>query len=313
MARVVFFGSPDFALPTLRALIDAGEPPVLVVTQPNRPAGRGRAATPTAVRRAAGELDLPVEIVSSFREGGGDFLAELEADFFVVAAFGLIFPRRILSLPRSGCVNVHASLLPAWRGASPVNAAIAAGDRWTGVTTMLMASELDAGPILLQRAIPIDPMETAGTLSNRLAELGGELLVDTLHGIEDGGLTGTPQPETGVTFAPRLRKEDGRVPWERDAIAVHDHIRGMHPWPGSFTYCRKRYVKIHRSRPLDLVERGDPPGRVIGVDERGVAVACGRGAVLLEKLQCEGRRSLEASEFLRGFEMCAGERLGGEG
>ncbi|MBN1884427.1 MAG: methionyl-tRNA formyltransferase [Candidatus Krumholzibacteriota bacterium] len=312
MARVVFFGSPHFALPTLAALVESGCAPALVVTQPDRPAGRGRTPRPTPVRSAAEDLGLPVEIVGSFRNGGGDRLLDLQPDFFVVAAFGLIFPERLLRIPRMGCVNVHASLLPAWRGASPVNAAIAAGDRWVGVTTMRMVRELDAGPIYLQRAIPVDAMESAGDLIGRLAELGGGLLVETLRGIEAGTLEARPQLEAGVSFAPRLGKQDGRIPWELDAIAVHDHVRGMNPWPGSFTYCRDRYVKVHRARLRDVIDYETPPGRVLEVSNRGVAVACGRGSVLLEKLQCEGKRCLDATEFLRGFEMCAGETLGGE-
>ncbi len=311
MARVVFFGSPDFAVPSLLALETSAFETVVVVTQPDRPAGRGKRLMPTAVRRAAEERGLPVTVVESFRdEDVRDHIASLDVDYFVVVAFGLIFPASLLRVARKGNINVHASLLPAYRGASPVNAAIVHGEAFTGVTTMEMVRSLDAGPIHLQRIVPIDPLESAGELSERLSNLGAALLLETLERIETGACTPVPQPEDGVSMAPRLTKRDGLVPWGGSAVDVHNHIRGMNPWPGSYTYYGGSYLKIHRAVPLDLIRRGEQPGTILSAGDEGVVVVCGSGALTLKRLQCEGRRPLDAGEFLRGFTLERGTVLG---
>jgi methionyl-tRNA formyltransferase len=311
MARVVFFGSPDFAVPSLLALESSAFEPVIVVTQPDRPAGRGKRLMPTAVRRAAGEKGLPVTVVESFRdENVRGCIASLDVDYFVVVAFGLIFPASLLRIARKGNINVHASLLPAYRGASPVNAAIVHGEAFTGVTTMEMVPSLDAGPIHLQRMVPIDCLENAGELSERLSTHGAALLLETLERIETGTYTPVPQPDEGVSTAPRLTKQDGLVPWGGSAIEVHNHIRGMNPWPGSYTYYRGRYLKVHRAVPLDLIRRGESPGTILSAGDEGVVVACGSGAVTLKRLQCEGKRPLDAGELLRGFALERGTVLG---
>ena len=311
MARVVFFGSPDFAVPSLVDLESTAYKPFLVFTQPDRPAGRGKRPTATPVRRAAEERGLTVNVVESFRtEEVRERLMSLDADFFVVVAFGLIFPPSLLRIARKGNINLHASLLPAYRGASPVNAAILHGDAFTGVTTMEMAARLDAGPIYLQRVVPVDSLENAGELSVRLADLGAALLLETLKRIDAGRCTPAPQPEEGVSTAPRLSKRDGLVPWMRDAIEVHDHIRGMNPWPGSFTYYRGNYIKIHRAVPHDLVPGNAPPGTILDSGPGGVIVACGKGTVSLLRLQSEGRRPLDAGEFIRGCALERGTVLG---
>ena len=312
MAKVVFFGSPDFAVPSLEALAGGALRPVLVVTQPDRPAGRGKRTTPTAVRRAAERLGIETEVVAGFRDREArERLAAIGADFFVVAAFGLIFPEDVLRIPSVAPVNLHASLLPAWRGASPVNMAIVNGDAVTGVSTMRMVKELDAGPVYLRRSVEIGPRETAGELTDRLAVVGAALLVETLDRISAEGLEPVPQGDEGITYAPRLRKRDGAIPWERDAQRVHDHIRGMNPWPGSHTVAGGTLIKVLVAEQAPGAARGAAPGTVIDITGGSVTVACGSGAVRLLRLQAEGRRSLPAVEFLRGFRLAPGDRLTG--
>lgn len=313
MTRIVFFGSPDFAVPSLEALSAGSMRPVLVVTQPDRPAGRGRRRTATAVRRTAERLGIETAVIESFRGGEGrERLAASDADFFVVAAFGLIFPGTVLGLPRVAPVNLHASLLPAWRGASPVNMAIASGDRITGVSTMRMVRELDAGPVYLRRPVEIGPRETAGELSGRLAALGAELLVETLERIVSEGLEPSEQAAEGISYAPRLSKRDGAIPWKREAPAVHDHIRGMNPWPGSHTSFGGSPLKVLEAEPAPESGRDADPGTVIDTAGGAVTVACGRGTVRLLRLQAEGRRPLPADQFLRGFRLAPGDRFAGE-
>jgi len=311
MERVVFFGSPVFALPSLEALAASEFKPVLVVTQPDRPAGRGKKVTPTPVRELARLKGIPVLILESFH--GGAALEEIRAaapDFLAVVSFGKILPPESLAVAKKGNINLHASLLPRFRGASPINRAIVAGDLFTGVTTMEMSETLDSGPMYLQRIVSIDPMENAGLLSERLAAEGGRLLVETLRRICREGLRPVPQPEEGVVKAPVMRKEDGLVPWELDALSVHNHIRGMNPWPGSFSYYRGAYLKIHEAEPSDLVPRSAAPGLILEAKGDLILVACGRGAVRLKALQAGGKRAHNASEFLRGFPLEGGEVLG---
>ncbi|MBD3179146.1 MAG: methionyl-tRNA formyltransferase [Candidatus Latescibacteria bacterium] len=305
---VVFFGSPDFAVPALRRLTSTDYRPELVVTQPDRPAGRGRNPTPTAVKKAAIENDIPVRTIKSFKdEDIVEFLQTLNPDFFAVAAFGLIFPQRVLDIPGKGCINLHASLLPAYRGASPVNAAILNGDPFSGVSTMEMEKELDAGPVYMQRILPVNPDETAGSLFARLAESGADLLVETLHSIDHEGLAPVPQPEEGVSYAPMLKKSDGLIDWNRSAPEIYNHIRGMNPWPGSYSYLRGRMVKIHSGFPLDLIKRECRPGEVLEASGDRLEVCCGTGAIRIEEIQLEGKKAMETGQFLCGFDMNPGE------
>jgi len=307
--RIVFFGSPDFAVPSLEALIENGMEPVLVVTQPDRPTGRGREPTPTKVKSFALEKGLEVECIGGFRKSGIiDRLKELRPDYLVVVAFGLFLPDEVLGIAKAN-INLHASLLPAYRGASPINHAILNGDCFTGVTTIEMAKEMDSGPIYLQRIVPIDPFESAGELSDRLALVGAGLLVETIKRIDECSLKPVPQGEDGVSFARKLAKKDGAIPWETDAISVHNHIRGMHPWPGSFFYHDGNYIKVLKAEPVDVVKRSEPAGTVIHTGNEGIEVACGLGVVRLKVLQAEGRKALEASTFLRGYRMNAGDIL----
>ncbi len=312
MERVVFFGSPAFALPSLEALIESEFKPALVVTRPDRPAGRGRKLVSTPVRELAARRGIPVMTLERFRDGDAvESLRKLAPDFFVVVSFGKIFPDDVLAIPRKGCVNLHASLLPAYRGASPIQAAIVNGDAVTGVTTMEMAAELDAGPIYLRKETPVDPDETAGELSERLARLGAPVLLETLRLVSRGELRPSPQPAEGISKVPVLRKRDGLVPWELEARRVHDHIRGMNPWPGSFTYHRSACLKVRRAALARGEERSRPGGTILEAKGDIILVACGTGAVRILELQAEGRKALGAAEFLRGFALEQGETLGG--
>ncbi len=312
MERLVFFGSPAFALPSLEALAGSEFMPALVVTQPDRPAGRGKKVVPTPVRVFADDKGIPVKIIGNFREEGAlDDLRSIAPDFFVVVSFGRILPKEALAIAKKGNINLHASLLPRYRGASPVVGAIVHGDSFTGVTTMEMAEALDSGPIYLQRVVGIDPMENAGRLSERLAAAGAPLLVETLRRIAREGMRPAPQPEEGIVKSPLLRKEDGLIPWGKNALAVHNHIRGMNPWPGSSCRYRGAYLKIHEAEPRDLVPRGAPPGAILEAEGDAIVVSCGKGAVRLLALQAEGKRALAAAEFLRGFALERGEILGG--
>jgi methionyl-tRNA formyltransferase len=238
-----------------------------------------------------------------------DALAALDVDLAVVVAFGQIFPRALLALPRLGCVNLHASLLPRHRGAAPIQAAIAAGDRETGVTTMLMEAGLDTGPVLLQRTTPIGAREDAPALSSRLAVLGAELMVETVERLERGDLAPRPQDDAQATLAPRLSRRDGAVEWTLDAAAIARRARAYRPWPGLVTLCAGAPLKLHQVRELDASRPTDvAPGTFLGVENGAIAVAAGRGTTLgLVEVQRPGRRSLPAAEFLRGERLVAGE------
>jgi methionyl-tRNA formyltransferase len=307
---VVFFGSPDFSVPTLERLVRSDYRPSLVVTQPDRAVGRGKKVISTPVRQVAEKNNIPVRVISSFKNSEIiDYLVRLKPDFFVVVAFGLIFPRRVLNVPSKGSINVHASLLPAYRGASPINSAVVNGEVFTGVTTIKMVDKVDAGPVYLQEVVAIDPTETAGELFNRLAGVGASLLEKTLVEIDSGGIKSVNQLKTGVSFAPLLKKIDGLIPWEKDAISVHNHIRGMNPWPGSFSYFKGKYIKIQNTWPHDLIKRSGLPGTIIKASDSDLVVTCGIGTLKINKLQVEGKRSLGTESFLRGFDMNVGERF----
>lgn len=310
---VIFFGSPDFAIPPLKALIASEYRPDLVVTQPDRQKGRGRKPSPTPVRQAAEDEGISVRIMESFRaEGAIEAIASLEPAYLVVVAFGLIFPPRALGIASKANINLHASLLPAYRGASPINAAIVNGERYTGVTTMEMVKELDAGPMYLQRRIPIDPGENAGELSDRLAVVGADLLLETLRGLDGGTIEAREQPDEGVSFARRLSKEDGYIEWDREAEAVYNHIRGMNPWPGTFTYHRGVYLRILASEVISPGGGSEAPGTVLRADREGLFVACGRGSLRITRIQAPGKKALDAAEFLNGYEIKGGDMLGRE-
>ena len=308
-ARIVFMGTPEFAVPVLKALADVYQV-VGVVTQPDQPAGRGQRLTPPPVKQVAVERGLPLSQPQSLRTP--EALAQLATwrpQVIVVAACGYILPQAVLDLPSHGCFNVHPSLLPRWRGAAPVPAAILAGDKVTGVTIMQMGTGVDTGPILAQREEPIRPNDTGVTLGERLARLGAEVLMETLPVYLAGELHPRPQPEEGVTYARQLCKEDGQLDWSRPAAELDRRVRAFTPWPGAFTTWRGRSLKVLRVAPLPHWRGDAPPGTVVA-PAGGTAVATGEGVLRLEEVQLAGKRPMSIGDFLRGQRDFAGSRLG---
>jgi methionyl-tRNA formyltransferase len=299
--RLAFMGSPDFAVPALRALHAAGHEIACVYAQPPRPAGRGQKETPCPVHRAALELGLPVRTPARVKRDAAEHaaFAALDLDAAVVAAYGLILPKAMLDAPRRGCLNIHASLLPRWRGAGPIQAAILAGDTETGITIMRMEEGLDTGPMLLRQAIPISPRATTPELHDALAAIGGPLILRALA--EDPHPI--PQPEAGVTYAPKIAKEDGRLDWNADAAALDRRIRALTPWPGCFFQHGAEVIRVLGAEPA---EGAGAPGTVL---DAAPTIACGTGALRLNRLQRAGRAPLPAAEFLRGYALPPGSRL----
>jgi methionyl-tRNA formyltransferase len=309
--RVVFMGTPAFACPILEALLARSDPVVGVVCQPDRPRGRGLGVSPPEVKQLATRHRLPVLQPERIRDPGFlDALRALAPDVIVVAAYGKILPRTVLDLPPHGCINVHASLLPRHRGAAPVVWTILAGDAKTGVTIMAMNEEMDAGDVLLQREMPVHPDDTGGSLLDRLAALGASAIADALDGLRNGTVRPTPQPTTGITFAPRIEREHRRVDWTRPAVEIERRVRALAPTPSAFTTLDGRLLKIHRAG-VDAASVPAAPGRVLAAGPDGVVVAAGSGAVRLLELQLEGRRRLPAAEFLAGHPLAPGTCLGG--
>jgi methionyl-tRNA formyltransferase len=306
--RIAFAGTGTFAVPVLTALAKEC-PPVLVITQPDRPAGRGLKPQLPPVKLAAAEMGLAVFQPASINGPDAvEKLRELNLDLLVVAAYGQILKKRVLELPRLGCVNVHASLLPKYRGAAPVAWAILNGERITGVTVFLMDEGMDTGPILLQRPVEIRPEETRGELEARLAEVGGELVVKAVADYAAGKLVPKPQPREG-TRAPLLKKDLGQIDWSWPATKVHNWIRGLNPWPCAFTSFRGKKLRLLRSRLAAAGSPTFPPGSIL--PERGrLVVACGEGAVELLEVQLAGKRRLSGRDFLNGYRPGPGERLG---
>ncbi len=302
--RVVFMGSPEFSVPTLRALNDAFQV-TGVVTQPDKPKGRGRKASPTPVKAAAVDLGLPVAALKdvSSDEGMG-LLAQWSPDVIVVAAFGKILPAPILTLPPMGCVNLHASLLPRYRGASPINAAILAGDKTTGVCTIVMDQGMDTGDILLKKEIPIGEEDTAGSLHDRMLKPGAELVVETLKLMEEKSVIAEPQNHAQATYTRPLSKADGRIDWSMDADYLARLIRAMNPWPGAFSYLSGDIIKIWSAR----AERGSAtPGLIKETGEAGVTVGTGAGVLVLRELQAAGKKRLPAHQFALGKRLNPGD------
>lgn len=300
--KIVFMGTPDFSVPVLDALVTAGHEVVAVYCQPPRPAGRGKKDRPSPVQARAEVLGLPVRHPVSLKsaEAQAEFAA-LGAEVAVVVAYGLILPQAVLDAPTRGCLNIHASLLPRWRGAAPIHRAIMAGDAETGVCIMQMEAGLDTGPVLLRRAVPIEAEETTGALHDRLSALGAEAIIDALAGLET--LTPEVQPEDGVTYAAKIDKAEARIDWGQPAVEVDRLIRGLSPFPGAWTMLDGRRIKLLRSR----VATGDGgPGEVL----EGLRVACGNSAVEILELQAEGRARQDAAAFLRGTSVSPGVVLG---
>jgi len=311
--RTIFFGSPEFAVPCLDALHQISEI-AAVISQPDRPAGRGLSMRPPAVKKRALELGLEVWQPTKVRTAEfASRLRDLEADVAVVVAYGRILPRAVLDAPRLGCVNVHASLLPRWRGAAPIQWAIAHGDRVTGVTLMQMDEGMDTGAILAMESTPIRSADDAESLGKRLSEMGAKLLQTQLPRYVAGEIAAEEQDENAATMAPLLTKDHGRIDWNRPAEAVHDQVRGMNPWPGAHTALHGRRIKVHRTLASSLDPQGAPPGQVIALGEDGILVACGQGTVAIQELQESGRKRVDARAFATGRGVSVGDRFSNEG
>ena len=302
--RLIFMGTPDFAVPTLIELAAAGHDIAAVYTRAAKPAGRGMGLQITPIEREARRLAIPVFTPRTLKnEPEQAQFRGHEADAAVVIAYGLILPKPILEAPRLGCFNVHASLLPRWRGAAPINRAVMAGDKQTGITIMQMDEGLDTGAMALAERTPIEADDTAGGLHDVLARVGAGLMTRALVAAERGSLQLTPQPEQGVTYAEKILKSETRIDWSRPAAAVHDHIRGLSPWPGAWFEHEGVRVKVLRSM---MAQGGSEPGTVL--DDR-LTIACGDGTVRLVLVQRAGKQPMSADEFLRGARMSRGTRL----
>uniref|UniRef100_A0A831XGM6 Methionyl-tRNA formyltransferase n=1 Tax=Geobacter metallireducens TaxID=28232 RepID=A0A831XGM6_GEOME len=306
--RIVFMGTPDFACPTLTRLIERGEDVIAVVTQPDRPKGRGQKLMPPPVKVIAEEHGIPVlqplkvrapEVVAQIRE--------LNPDLIVVVAFGQILPQSLLDIPRYGCINIHASLLPRYRGAAPLNWCLINGETETGITTMMMDAGLDTGDMLVKRSIPIGPDEDAQSLHDRLSLLGADTIDETLDRLMAGTLTREKQDDSLTCYAPMLKKEDGLIDWTREPRQIKNLVRGFTPWPGAYTFLDNKTLKLFK---VSVAEEAGTPGEVIAAGKDGIVVACGSGSIRIEELQLEGRKRLTAAEFLAGYRLEPGSRLG---
>jgi methionyl-tRNA formyltransferase len=308
--RVIFMGTPAIGVPALLALIEAGHDIVSAVTQPDRPKGRGGKLAAPPVKEAAAERGIPVLQPDKVRDPAFiEAFQALGADVAVVIAFGQILPQALLDIPKFGCINIHASLLPKYRGAAPINWAIANGDRETGLTTMRMDAGMDTGPTYLTVATPIGTEEDAEDLTRRLSLLAGPLIVETLARVE-GGLNATPQDDARATRAPLLTKEDGRIRWDRPAREVVDHVRAFVPWPGSFTTYRGEPWKVVRAKVGEARPK-DAPGTILRVDGDSLLVAAGEGSVRVLALQVPGKRPMPVQAFLNGHPVERGVVLEG--
>ena len=307
--RIVFMGTPDFAVPSLEALLKSDDPIVGIVTQPDRPKGRGQRLFPSPVKIVAQREGIP--LLQPMKMKDPSFMTELSAwkpDVIAVAAFGRILPPSILSLPPCGCINVHGSLLPKYRGAGPLQWALINGEAETGITTMLMDEGMDTGAMLLQEAITIGSEDTAGTLSPRLADLGGRLLVETLTRLKAGMLTPRPQDHDKATLAPLLKKEDGIINWTMPATSIANRIRGLTPWPGAYTFSKMNRWTISRASVLDEATTLDP-GQITALGKDAIHVATGVGVLAIRELQPANGRRMPAAQYLAGHPLQIGMQL----
>ncbi len=306
--RIVFAGTPAFAAASLLAVIDAGHDVALVLTRPDRPAGRGMRLMASEVKQLAQQHGLPVFQPPTLKDAGvQQRILAAGAEAMVVAAYGLMLPRTVLNMFPAGCINVHASLLPRWRGAAPIQRALLAGDSETGISIMRMEEGLDTGPVYLMQRVPIAADETAGSLHDKLAAQGARAIAEALAGIARGGLVAHPQPAEGVTYAAKIQKEEAALAWSADAVELERRIRAFNPFPGAATTLNGEPLKIWRA--CTSAESGEP-GRILRADAEQILVACGRGALRLEELQRAGGKRMGSAEFLRGAPLAIGGRLG---
>lgn len=315
MMKAVFMGTPDFAVPTLQKMIDMGIEITAVVTQPDKAKGRGKKVIYSPVKECALAHDLPVYQPVRIRKEPEfiQTLRDMQPDVIVVVAFGQILPKEILDIPRLGCVNVHASLLPKFRGAAPIQWSIIDGEEVTGVTTMLMDVGLDTGDMLLKTEIPVDPKETGGSLHDKLAAVGGELLEKTLIGLEAGTIVPEKQDDSQAgEYARMLDKELGHIDFNQPAVVIERLIRGLNPWPSAYTQWEGKTMKIWEAEVEDVVETADThePGTITEVTKHGFKVQTGEGRLAIKSLQIPGKKRMEADAFLRGYHIEEGEKLG---
>ncbi len=309
--RIAFFGSPRFAVPTLERLLGSAHTVVAVVAQPDRPHGRGQRVNAGPVKEVALEHGVPV--LQPDRLKGRDFLQTLESlspDLGVVAAYGKILPDAVLQLPRLGLINVHASLLPRWRGAAPVQRAIIAGDAVTGVTIMRVVAALDAGPTFASRSRPMADDETAEDVERDLSETGADLLIDVLSQIADGHAAETAQDEGRATYAPRLTKEEGLIDWTQSPAVSHNRVRGLHPWPHAYTFLGSERLILLATSTVAENAGAMAPGTVVMAEGDDLRIAAGGGMVRVNRIQAEGRKPMSVRDFLAGHRLAPGQRLG---
>ena len=319
--RIVFMGTPDFSVPALKALVEAGHQVIAVVTQPDKPKGRGKEVQMTPVKIQAMEYGIPVYQPAKVREASFvEVLKGLEADVYVVIAFGQILPKAVLELPKYGCINLHASLLPKYRGAAPIQWCVIDGESETGITTMMMDVGLDTGDMLEKAVIPIEEKETGGSLHDKLSMAGGDLILSTLKKLEEGTLVRTPQTDEGTCYAKMLTKSLGDIDWNQGAVSIERLIRGLNPWPSAYTMWNGKTIKIWaadviagREAAEFLSESGVPaetgtaPGTVVCSDKRGLVVCTGGGLLSIRELQMEGKKRMDTPAFLRGYPIPAGD------
>jgi methionyl-tRNA formyltransferase len=306
---IVFMGTPEIGAVTLDTLIDAPDPVVGVVTQPDRPTGRGQQRKPSPVRRIAESRGIPVITPENIRDSNFlDTLRNWNPQLIVVVAFGRILPTSVLSLSPHGCLNVHYSLLPKYRGAAPVAWTIINGEEKGGVTTMRLVEKMDAGPIYLQQEVRLDEQETTASLQAKLAPIGARLLLETIRGLKENYLQPRVQEETGVTFAPMIKKEDGLIDWTLPALTLERRVRAFTPWPSAYTHLRGNLVKIHRAS-LVTTNTSGRPGEVVRADIGGFWIATGNGTLSIDDVQLENKKRVPGVEFIKGARIAPGERL----
>ncbi|MFR4440756.1 MAG: methionyl-tRNA formyltransferase [Hungatella sp.] len=307
--RIVFMGTPDFSVPTLEALLKGGHEVIGVVTQPDRPKGRGKAVLMTPVKEKALEYGIPVyQPVKAREESFVELLRSLKPDAMVVIAFGQILPKAILDIPKYGCINIHASLLPKYRGAAPLQWVVLEGEKETGITTMMMDVGMDTGDMLEKLVVPVDKKETYGSIHDKLSVLGGELILSTLEKLENGTLERTPQPEDEATYTKKITKVMGDIDWTEDAAVIERYIRGLNPWPSAYTSWNGKTLKIWDADVLEQEYSGEP-GEIIKVEKDGVLVKTGKDTLVLREVQLEGKKRMEIQAFLRGYQLSHGTIL----